>query len=537
MKKLYFLLVLISYISFAQNPGDLVITEIMKDPTAVIDDNGEWFELHNTTASDIDIDGWTLKDDGTNNYIIDSTIDPVTGTGGVTVVPAGGYLVLGRSLDIMVNGGAPIDYAYQNNFNMGNGADEVVLVTPGSVEISRVNYDGGPNFPDVAGVSMQLNPTFLNEIDNDNGGNWCLSMSSYGDGDLGTPGLPNEVCPPVCSLEIESIEIVCDSTNPGSVDDTYSVNIAYSGGNISTTFNVSSTAGAIGGDNPSTQENGIIVVSGVTEGTDITISLDDTADGGICSITLDITSPNCIPLGSIDLEFKGIMDFTVPSGGSDGKAIHVVATADIADLSVYGIGTAANGLGSDGQEYTFDAVSVSNGDHILLARTPSSMEQYLTTDGYNLFDIVLTATTDINMNGDDGIELFKNGTLIETFGDVNVDGTGQSWEYLDSWAYKQTSGSAWPSGWIYGTVNCTDGSQTTFSSTCVYPFVASLSNNEFTSDSFSIYPNPTNTGSVTITSADSDVMNVQVFDILGKQVKNETLTDNTLNVSDLNTGV
>jgi hypothetical protein len=32
-------------------------------------------------------------------------------------------------------------------------------------------------------------------------------------------------------------------------------------------------------------------------------------------------------------------------------------------------------------------------------------------------------------------------------------------------------------------------------------------------------------------------MNVQVFDILGKQVKNETLVDNTLNVSNLNTGV
>ena len=39
-------------------------------------------------------------------------------------------------------------------------------------------------------------------------------------------------------------------------------------------------------------------------------------------------------------------EFTVPSGGSDGKAIHVVATDSIADLSVYG-----NGGGTDGQEY------------------------------------------------------------------------------------------------------------------------------------------------------------------------------------------
>ncbi|MDX1278745.1 T9SS type A sorting domain-containing protein, partial [Oceanihabitans sediminis] len=42
---------------------------------------------------------------------------------------------------------------------------------------------------------------------------------------------------------------------------------------------------------------------------------------------------------------------------------------------------------------------------------------------------------------------------------------------------------------------------------------------------------------VTITSTSQDAMNVQVFDILGKQVKNETLTNNTLNVSNLKSGV
>lgn len=537
MKKLYFVVALTSFMGFAQNPGDLIITEIMKDPSAVIDDNGEWFEIYNRTSSDIDINGWTLKDDGTNNHIINSTIDPMTGTGGNTLVPAGGYLVLGKSLDLMINGGAPIDYAYQNNFNMGNGEDEIVLVTPGNIEISRVNYDGGPNFPDSAGESMQLNPDFLNEIDNDNGDNWCPSISIYGHGDLGTPGTANETCAPECSIVFGSLDIICDSNNPGATDDTYTVNLPFSGGNVSTTFIISSTEGTISGDDPSTMESGTITITNITEGTNISITLDDTGSGGICNTTLNINSPSCIPLGSIDLEFKGILDLTVPSGGSDGKAIHVVATGDIADLSVYGIGTAANGNGSDGQEYTFDAISVNSGDHILVARTPSSMEQYLTTSGYNLFDVVLTATTDINMNGDDGIELFKNGTLIETFGDVNVDGTGTSWEYLDSWAYKVTEGSVWPAGWSYGTINCTDGSQTTFSSTCVYPFVQSLSSDEFFADEFSIFPNPTNLESVTITSQLNDAIEVKVFDMLGKQVKNQIITNNTLNVSDLNTGI
>jgi hypothetical protein len=64
-----------------------------------------------------------------------------------------------------------------------------------------------------------------------------------------------------------------------------------------------------------------------------------------------------------------------------------------------------------------------------------------------------------------------------------------------------------------------------------------LSTDSFETAKFSLYPNPTNTGFVTISSTNSDTINVQVYDILGKQVKNETLTNNRLNVSNLNTGV
>lgn len=52
-----------------------------------------------------------------------------------------------------------------------------------------------------------------------------------------------------------------------------------------------------------------------------------------------------------------------------------------------------------------------------------------------------------------------------------------------------------------------------------------------------MYPNPTKTGFVTISSLNNNGTSVQVFDILGKQVKNETLTQNTINVSNLKYGV
>ncbi len=163
------------------------------------------------------------------------------------------------------------------------------------------------------------------------------------------------------------------------------------------------------------------------------------------------------------LMLQGIIDFTVPSGGSDGKALHFVASNDIADLSIFGVGVANNGGGTDGEEYSFPEMAVSAGDDILLARTPEVMESYLATSCFGSFEHVLTANADISQNGDDAIELFEIGIVIETFGDADVDGSGEAWEYLDSWAYKVGG------IWTYGGVNCTDGTETIADASCVYP--------------------------------------------------------------------
>ena len=67
---------------------------------------------------------------------------------------------------------------------------------------------------------------------------------------------------------------------------------------------------------------------------------------------------------------------------------------------------------------------------------------------------------------------------------------------------------------------------------------ASLTTQEFnTAANFSIYPNPTNTGFVNITTKANAAVNVTVFDVLGKQVLSKTLNNNTLDVTSLTTGV
>ena len=178
-----------------------------------------------------------------------------------------------------------------------------------------------------------------------------------------------------------------------------------------------------------------------------------------------------------DLSLQGIIDFTVPGGGNAGKAIHVVALQDIPDLSIYGIGVANNGGGTDGQEYIFDTISVLAGEDILVARDISVMTSYF--DGcFSQFDHILQANIDISQNGDDAIELFMSGSVVETFGDINVDGSGQPWEYLDSWAYKINSGTSGAfnlNNWSFGGVNCTDGTTTIYDASCLYPICPSLS--------------------------------------------------------------
>jgi len=166
--------------------------------------------------------------------------------------------------------------------------------------------------------------------------------------------------------------------------------------------------------------------------------------------------PFCVPM-----QLQGVSALLWNSSGTNGgKFVHVRANRDIADISVYGLGVANNGGGTDGIEFTFPAVSVSEGDHILVAREPGTIAAYF-GDCYNNFAQVFQADA-MSQNGDDAIELFEGVNVIETYGDANVDGTGQTWEYAGSWGYKIGD-------WIYSGIDCAVGSDDTQGSPCPYP--------------------------------------------------------------------
>lgn len=174
--------------------GSIIITEILQNPNAVTDANGEFFEVYNTTNSDIDMEGWIISDGGIDSHTITSSV----------IVPANGYLVFGRNSDFGTNGGLTVNYDY-SGINLVNTNDAIIL-TSGVTEIDRVEYDD-VNFPYAEGTSMELHLYKYDAVSNDVGSNWGMASSTYGDGDNGTPGASNGFGLSVVKNEIENFSM------------------------------------------------------------------------------------------------------------------------------------------------------------------------------------------------------------------------------------------------------------------------------------------------------------------------------------------
>ena len=124
---------------------------------------------------------------------------------------------------------------------------------------------------------------------------------------------------------------------------------------------------------------------------------------------------------------------------------------------------------------------------------------------YDDFDVVIEMGGNMGQNGDDAIELYMNGQqgstdgLVETFGDPNVDGSGEAWDYEDSWAYKVNG------TWTYGGKNCSDGATLNSTSNCPYPFCISLPAYDWTGSISTAWHNDENWAGGSVPDSSSDV--------------------------------
>lgn len=153
------------------SPYDVVVTEVMVNPSAVSDSYGEWFELYNAGSSTVSMNGWLLLDNGSNEHNVTSIS-----------IDSGEYIVFGRNTDSAVNGGYDADYVY-SGFQLANSEDEIKLIDAEGLIVDVIEYNS--SFPYSSGASMYLkNITYDNAVDT----SWAMSEVEYGSGDLGTPG-------------------------------------------------------------------------------------------------------------------------------------------------------------------------------------------------------------------------------------------------------------------------------------------------------------------------------------------------------------
>jgi len=182
MKNFYLIIALFSCVfsplSHATSVSHLLITEIMANPTAVSDTNGEWFELFNPTAESIDLSGTILSDDNSLGHVITSGI-----------IEAGSYFVMARNGDSSINGGFTADYTY-SRFTLGNTSDQIILRNSNAGEILRLDYGAG--FVPSGGSMELIDAVMLPD-------NYAATTTTFGDGDFGTPGEAGSFIQPTAS--------------------------------------------------------------------------------------------------------------------------------------------------------------------------------------------------------------------------------------------------------------------------------------------------------------------------------------------------
>ena len=159
-------------------PAPIVITEVMQNPNAVADSDGEWFEVMNLGTGPVDLGGWTIRDDDGDHHVIAASLP----------VLAGERVVLGAVGDPTRNGGVEVAYAYSTDVVLDNGWDELSLVDPDGIRSVRVRWDDGQTFPDPTGASMSIIDAAGSVEDAQN---WCIAGGSFGAGDFGSPGAPS----------------------------------------------------------------------------------------------------------------------------------------------------------------------------------------------------------------------------------------------------------------------------------------------------------------------------------------------------------
>jgi len=322
-----------------------------------------------------------------------------------------------------------------------------------------------------------------------------------------------------CSASLSAKTPVCDNITVGT--DTYSTTFDFLNGTETDAFTVAVSAGSASVSTISA--DGLITVTGINEGTDVTLTLTNEN----CTLTQTTVSPTCEPA------ITSCFDI---SNGAEKFEMFTVATNSDNDVWTESSGTYnMNGYCGGGCEEVvntwllfgpLDLTSVSD-----LALKFNAQE--------NFGDTPLAINYTAAYSGcPDTTSWSSLQTITESDeGDVEIDLSALTGTAVFIGIQYYDDGVDGYSNWDLSNVELTTYNNCPVLGARPTSDCPTLSIVDSEQREFSIFPNPTSTGFVNIVSAHSEAISVNVYDMLGKQVINETIANNRLNVSTLNAGV
>ena len=327
----------------------------------------------------------------------------------------------------------------------------------------------------------------------------------------------------LCNITLQTETYTCATNIEGDNNDAVTINIGYSGSEDTITSVTTTSAGMIVGDDPAAVADGTIMITGLSEGD----AWDLTINGGDCDGT---TVSGTVPAAECDPEILVINEINAdPSNDVNGEGdSNGDGTANFRDdefLEFYNTGTAPIVMDNYSIEvngtlrHTFTAVTLQPNSFITVfgGGTPTGIPGNVQVSNEGIDGLSLSnGGATVTLKDNNGLEVVS---VIYTGASSNQS-IGRDPDFTGPFVQHTTIGG---NGVLFSPGLENDD--------------PTLSTDRFDTTVFTLYPNPTNTGSITITSSNTDAMNVLVYDILGKQVKNETLSNNTLDVSNLRTGI
>lgn len=334
-----------------------------------------------------------------------------------------------------------------------------------------------------------------------------------------------------CFLEISSPTILCDPFTPNNnTPPTYTVRIPFAEAAVYDYTITTEGVGVIGGDDPDIDANGTIIISEIPQGTNFIFEI----RGGVCYRAINVESPSdsncyvssCANLG--DVIISEIMQDPNSVNESNGEWFEIYNTTNtMIDINGWVI---EDGL-SNTHTIAFSApYFIMPNEYLVLGINSDS-----NTNGG--VPINYQYGNNISLGNNTGqISLFCSGSLID---DISYNTSNFPYASGTSMELSVTTltGSENNLGTNWGLAISVFGNGDLGTPGAINDFNETLSTSNYTSNSFSIYPNPVSTGFITIASNNSFPMQITIFDVLGKKVLTQSIKDNRLDIQNLKTGI